>query len=353
MVNPNGGAVSDCHFEYGSTSAYGSSVPCASLPGSGTAAVAVSAEVEGLAPNSTYHFRIVASNEGGSGTGSDQGLTTLPNAPRVKTAAASSLMPTSPSLHGTVSPAGAAVSDSFPARRSSDLYGSSVPCASLPGSGTAAVAVSAEVEGLAPNSTYHFRIVASNEGGRGSGSDQGLTTLPNAPSVKTAAASGIKQTSATLNGTINPNGGAVSDCHFEYGSTSSYGSSAPCATLLGSGSRAVAVSAEAKGLAPNTTYHFRSVASDESGTSSGTHQTLRTRPNPPSVVPSAAKVLAPPAVMLNASVNPEGGAVSDCHLEYGTTVFYEASVPCASLPGSGTAAVAVSAEVKSLVPNTT
>src|SRR5437016_6238620 len=130
---------------------------------------------------------------------------TLPNPASVKTAAASSLTQTSATLNATVNPNGGAVSDCRFEYGSTSAYGSSVPCASLPGSGTAAVAVSAEVEGLSPNTTYHFRIVASNEGGRGSGSDQGLTTLPNAPSVKTAAASSLTQTSATLNGTVNPN----------------------------------------------------------------------------------------------------------------------------------------------------
>ena len=38
----------------------------------------------------------------------------------------------------------------------------------------------------------------------------------------------MTQTGATLNATVNPNGGALSNCSFEYGATASYGSSAPC-----------------------------------------------------------------------------------------------------------------------------
>src|SRR5207302_171664 len=169
MVNPNGGAVSDCRFEYGSTSAYGSSVPCASLPGSGTAAVAVSAEVEGLAPNSTYHFRIVASNADATGTGGAQTFTTVAHAPNAITAAASALTHTSATLNATLFPYPALFRSCRFEYGSTSAYGSSVPCASAPGAGTAAVAVSAEAEGLSPNSTYHFRIVASNAGGTGSG----------------------------------------------------------------------------------------------------------------------------------------------------------------------------------------
>src|SRR5205807_789441 len=159
-------------FEYGSTSSYGSSVACAALPGSGLSPVAVSARVQGLAPDATYHFRIVASNAGGTGTGEDQTITTVASAPSHATRTASALTQTSAPLLAPVTP---------PARRASDLrfeygstsaYGSSVPCASLPGSGTSPVAVSAEVEGLAANTTYHFRIVASNAGSTSSGTDQ-------------------------------------------------------------------------------------------------------------------------------------------------------------------------------------
>src|SRR5207245_445909 len=150
-------------------SAYGTSVPCAALPGAGTSAVAVSAEVEGLAANSTYHFRIVASNAGGTSAGADQTFTTVSSAPSAVTAAASALTQSTATLNATVNPNGGPVTS--PPRRSSApaAYGASVPCGSLPGAGTSAVAMSAEVEGLGANTTYHFRIVASNEGGSGSG----------------------------------------------------------------------------------------------------------------------------------------------------------------------------------------
>ena len=82
-VNPNGDTVSDCHFEYGSTQAYGSVAPCEPAPGSGSNAVAVSASLSGLSPKSPYHFRVVATNEGATNYGSDQAFETLPNPPAV------------------------------------------------------------------------------------------------------------------------------------------------------------------------------------------------------------------------------------------------------------------------------
>jgi hypothetical protein len=75
-VNPNGEPVTACVFEYGVSTAYGSSQPCASLPGPGTAAVAVSASISGLAAKTPYHVRILATNASGTGAGKDKKFTT-------------------------------------------------------------------------------------------------------------------------------------------------------------------------------------------------------------------------------------------------------------------------------------
>jgi streptogramin lyase len=75
-VNPSGATVSDCHFEYGASEAYDSSLPCASLPGGASAAVAVSAYLPSLGEHTLYHFRIVATNAGGTSYGADQTFTT-------------------------------------------------------------------------------------------------------------------------------------------------------------------------------------------------------------------------------------------------------------------------------------
>lgn len=77
-VNPEGTQVTACVFEYGTTTAYGSSAPCTSLPGSGTSPVGVSAAISGLKASTGYHFRIAATNSGGTSKGADQGFTTAP-----------------------------------------------------------------------------------------------------------------------------------------------------------------------------------------------------------------------------------------------------------------------------------
>jgi hypothetical protein len=97
-----------------------------------------------------------------------------------------------------------------------------------------------------------------------------------APTVVTEPASSLTHTSATLNATVNPNGSAVTECKFEYGTSTSYGSSVPCLALPGEGSSPTAVSASVESLNESTTYHFRIVATNSGGTSHGADDKLTT-----------------------------------------------------------------------------
>jgi len=73
-VNPNGLSTT-CYFEYGTTAAYGSSTGEIDA-GSGTNPALVSKGISGLAPGTTYHFRLLATNSIGTATGPDQVFTT-------------------------------------------------------------------------------------------------------------------------------------------------------------------------------------------------------------------------------------------------------------------------------------
>jgi hypothetical protein len=71
-VNPNG-AGTKFRFEYGTTTSYGSNTL---ESGESTTEKTVFRHVEGLAPNTTYHFRIVAKNTFGTSDGADETFTT-------------------------------------------------------------------------------------------------------------------------------------------------------------------------------------------------------------------------------------------------------------------------------------
>jgi hypothetical protein len=63
------------YFQYGTTTSYGNTTPTENL-GSGTAASPVSGTIYGLKPGTIYHFRVVATNAGGTTYGSDQDFRT-------------------------------------------------------------------------------------------------------------------------------------------------------------------------------------------------------------------------------------------------------------------------------------
>jgi hypothetical protein len=96
------------------------------------------------------------------------------------------------------------------------------------------------------------------------------------PIVVTRPASSVTPTSATLNGTVNPETNEVTSCKFEYGTTPSYGSSAVCVPSPGKGNLAVVVSASVTGLTPNTLYHFTISATTIEGTSVAADRTFLT-----------------------------------------------------------------------------
>jgi phospholipase C len=99
---------------------------------------------------------------------------------------------------------------------------------------------------------------------------------PNPPAVRIEAARSITRTSATLNATVNPEA-LASNCHFEYGTSTLFGSSSPCTPPPGSGESPVAVSASATGLSAHKTYHFRVVATNAGGTSFSAEKTFETK----------------------------------------------------------------------------
>ncbi len=193
--------------------------------------------------------------------------------PIVTTGAAMGKQPLQATLNGTVNSNGTPLSNCHFEYGTSTSYGFSAPC-SGPESGESATVVS-----LAPGTTYHFRIVATNASGPAYGNDETFTTLGPVEAV-TETATGIYQTEAVLNGTVNPRGYGAK-YYFQYGETISYGASTPEAEA-GAGSSPVPEAATIKNLEVGRVYHYRLVGTSGGVTSYGSDQTFTTETLTPS-----------------------------------------------------------------------
>jgi len=172
-------------------------------------------------------------------------------------------------LNGTVDPEGVEVTScEFEYGTEAGVYPQKEPCShALPLTGSAPVPVSANLAGLTRDTTYHYRLVATNA--------DNLTEvtpdkefLTQGAGISDESAENIESTTATLRARIDPNESETT-YHFEY-DTSPYTTSAPHGTSLpvpnadiGSGTSPVLVSVALKGLQPGRSYHYRVVAVSE------------------------------------------------------------------------------------------
>jgi hypothetical protein len=108
---------------------------------------------------------------------------------------------------------------------------------------------------------------------------------PSKPVVATGTAANVTPTSARLRGSVNPEHSPTS-YYFQYGTTARYGAQTGPINA-GAGTTGVAAKSDVTGLTPNTTYHFRIVATNAVGASTGKDRTFKTRPQPLAITLSA------------------------------------------------------------------
>jgi hypothetical protein len=363
-VEPNG-AETHCEFEYGtSEGSLNKTAPCAFAPGERPIKVREYAQLGSLTQTTTYYFRIKAENINGPKTGKIHEFDTLPNKPLANTEEAIEVKHTSATLTGYVTPKESEVTGcyfSWGTSPGSETNTATCEPSTIAAGGEPSIAkyVTAKIpSGLAEKTTYYFRLHATNEFGEDKGGNNNFTTQPSAPNPGQLLTSKVERTTATLHGIVIPDGAKVETCTFEYGPPEEpetpLEKSIPCESLpKGEGEAKEPVSVNLTGLNEATTYGYRLVAKNSLGTGrSGNANTFTTRPTAPSVLMHHARNVTNESAELAASVNPEGGEVTQCFFEYGTTRALGKVAPCAALPGSGEKYVKVDAKISGLMKET-
>lgn len=175
------------------------------------------------------------------------------------------------------------------------------------------------------------------------------------PQATTTPATNVLTTTATLNGTVNPNG-APTTATFFYGTTPGgpYPNQVTAAQSPLSGGSASTVSANLAGLIPNTAYYFAVQATSAGGSVSGGEQQFMTPAAPPQATTNAATSVTTSTAALNGTVNPLNSSTA-VTFSYGTTPGgpYPFSAVAAQSPLTGATPRPVSAVISGLAEGTT
>ena len=148
------------------------------------------------------------------------------------------------------------------------------------GIGTSPVSENASLSGLKAGTTYHYRLVASNYIGTTAGADHEFKTPIPPPTVTSESPTNIGDTSANLNGSVNPNGFATT-YQFQYWQAGKPGEVTDLPVTpesIGSGEANVKISKNALGLEPFTEYKWRIVAANAGGTTNGPESSVAVGP---------------------------------------------------------------------------
>ena len=366
-VDPQGSATT-YWFEYGTNQSLGMQTQSQSTSG----AANISSYVSGLQQNATYYFRVDAQNQYGTVYGSILSFSTYQGGnygsqPIANTSSATNITNNSSQLNGTINSNNTYTSYWFEYGTTQSLGNTTVSQSA--GSGSGSYSVSAQIYNLSPNTTYYFRVDAQNQYGTayggilsfytssGSGCyGSGCNNNTVAPYVQTYNASGITQTTATLYGSVNPNGTTATGW-FEYGTDPNNLVNRTNTISIYSYTTATNMQMSISNLQAGTTYYFRAAASNYLGTSYGSTLSFTafgqtTNGQVPVATTKAATYISQNSALLNGTVNPNGTAATNAWFEYGTSPSL-GSRTISQPVGYGTQDAVVSAAATGLMPGTT
>jgi phosphodiesterase/alkaline phosphatase D-like protein len=364
-VNPDGQEVTTCEFEYGTSEAYGQTVPCATAPGSGTSAVPVSATALNLTQETTYHYRLVAgnSNRVRPNPGADRTFTTSPAVEKLETLEATGIQGTGATLNGSFEANGFDTHYLFE-YGITEAYGASTATADG-GSAAGETTVSTGVSGLKPDQVYDYRIVAENTFGKTNAMNRTFRTAVLPPQISgSPTAEFVTAQTAVLGASLNPEHTSTR-YHFEYGAcpltSGANVQSTPDETSAVYG--VIGTSAEIVGLAPSTTYCYRLVANNEfedegktlGGKGEGTEGTFTTGPAAiPGAETGAYGAVTPTSAIISGTAEPNGVPTSyafELGVYNGASTQY--GVVSSGSAGASNVPVPVSLTLTGLQPGTT
>jgi hypothetical protein len=322
------------HFEYAASEAKllrgeGTSVGEGSLPGTSEAQTVGPVDIGGgLESGMTYYYRVIATNATGSTEGEAKEFTTeAKKPPSIDGESATGVTQTDAQLHALINANDQTTSYQFKLGTDTSYTLATIPI--TPGElgaafGDQEVGIDLGGEGveLEPNTEYHFEAVASNTAGSTDGlvarGDEHFLTLPTPPTVITGEATEVSANTATIAGSVNPGSSGVNSdtsYYFQYSTDTSYSTQIPSvAADAGQGTSPVPETASLTGLQPNTTYHYRIIATNDNANAAGgapqlvygEAKTFTTPATPPLLGPATASAITQSTATITATLDAQG-----------------------------------------------
>ncbi len=262
-------------FEWGTTTDYGNTINALQSPVTGSDDVSVHANLSGLEPATTYHYRIRAINAVDVTYSQDMMFTTETSIPQLSTLAVSGITTSSAVSGGDITFDGG-----LPVNQRGIVW-STTPNPTMENNegityeGSGDGSFTSQLLQLSHGTVYYLRAYAKNDNGTGYGNQQVFSTLGAVPTAATLQATEITPGSAVLNAMVNPNH-LETTVIFEYGLTDVFGNEVVADQSPLEGSVDTPISVLIDDLEPLTTYYFRVVAENELGVSFGNAFTLFT-----------------------------------------------------------------------------
>ncbi len=329
-------------FEWGTDTSYGQET----APKIHSDGGAVQADLSGLEPETTYHYRLKVVDDKGVQYGPDRTFTTGPAPPAVTTAGASSVGAESAILAGSLDGLGSSprvgVSFQWGTNRS---YGHQTRVHGKASTGE----FTAEISGLQPDTTYHFRAKADGDGEPVYGADMTFRTGTAPPSVETRPATATGPGSVQLNGRLTSLGTAENvTVWFLWGTAPGgpYTGDAGSQAMTGEGG----FTADLGGLEPGAAYYFVACADGDGDPVFGAEKSFVGPTVPPSVATSAPTQVHAGSATVHGVLDGMGTAAQvGVYFEWGLTPEYGSSTTPESRASTG----AFNATLSGLLPATT